>query len=96
MGRCEFSPVSVCAQLDITLIAGLARSVPPKIGATGQFPAGRYNEQDQGEIAFAVGADKANAKVLIKFGTPVGWLGMGADEAERLGDLLKEKAKAIR
>ena len=44
----------------------------PKFGATGEFPKGRLNKDDEGELTFGVARDGDN--VRIDFGTPVAWL----------------------
>jgi hypothetical protein len=68
----------------------------PQLGATGHFPEGKYAVNDEGELSFAVAADKANGKVLINFGKPVQALGMSADDAIRLAELLTVKAGKLR
>jgi len=60
----------------------------PSVGATGEHPEGRLTEDDEGEIQFAVAADKAAGKVVIDFGKPVAWMGMNASQARDLGMLL--------
>lgn len=47
----------------------------PEIGATGQFPDGKLDNSDEGELAFAVGRD-SDGNVRIDFGTPVAWMAM--------------------
>jgi hypothetical protein len=69
---------------------------PLTLGATGRFPQGKYTTEDEGELQFAIAADKTAGKVLINFGKPVEWVGMDADQADGLGDLLKSKAAEIR
>ena len=51
-----------------------------RIGPTGQFPEGRLNQDDEGEIAIAICADHGN--VVIQFGKPVAWLAMPPEQAE--------------
>lgn len=62
------------------------------LGATGQYPNGRYGERDEGEIKFAVAADKANGIVLIEFGKPVHSFGMTPAQASELADMLHQKS----
>ena len=45
-----------------------------KLGATGEFPQGKMNSEDEGELRLGVTADKGN--VVIAFGTPVTWIGL--------------------
>ena len=66
-----------------------------KLGATGQYPEGKLNPDDEGEIAFAIGADKPNKKVLIDFGKPVAWIAMTPDQATQFARILIEKALEI-
>jgi hypothetical protein len=63
-----------------------------KIGATGEFPQGKLNETDDGELNMAVAADKVTNLVILRFGTPVLWIGMNVQEAEGLAGLLTQKA----
>ena len=51
---------------------------------------------DEGEIRFAVAADTEAGKVLIDFGKPVRSLGMTAEQAQGLVDLLQKKVWALR
>jgi hypothetical protein len=67
-----------------------------KLGATGQFPEGKYSEHDEGEIQFAVAADATCEKVFIDFGTPIRSLGMTAEQAAELGEMLIKKSLECR
>jgi hypothetical protein len=66
------------------------------LGATGQYPEGRYGPHDEGEIKFAVAADAPNQKVLIEFGKPVRSLGMNAEQAQGLINMLQAKLWELR
>lgn len=66
------------------------------LGATGQYPQGRYTPQDEGELQFAIAGDKQAGKVIVSFGKPVAWFGMDADQADGLAELLKRKAAEVR
>ena len=63
-----------------------------KLGATGEYPHGRYGKHDEGEIRFAIAADRQQRKVLIDFGKPVHSLGMTPEQASELAELLIAKA----
>ena len=64
-----------------------------KPGPTGLFPEGKLTEDDQGEIAMAVG--HKDGKVIIEFGTPVAWVGMNPIQAKQLAmDLLTHATEA--
>lgn len=65
----------------------------PIMGATGQFPDGKLNEHDEGEIRLGVAHDKDN--VVIQFGTPVVWLGMPPHEAREFARLILHHADEI-
>lgn len=57
-----------------------------------KYPRGKYTEDDEGEITFAIAADPRNRKVVIQFGKPVAWLGLDPEDAEALGRMLITKA----
>ena len=64
-----------------------------KLGATGQFPHGKMSAADEGAIMFKVDEDGGN--VVLDFGTPVVWMGMTAEQAVALGQLLIAKARVV-
>jgi hypothetical protein len=64
------------------------------LGATNQFPQGKLNEHDEGEIRLAIG--QKNGKVVIDFGKPVAWLGFDPEQAEQIASSLLEHAREIR
>lgn len=64
-----------------------------KFGATGDFPQGQLNEDDEGGIAIGIAYDPTKNVVLINFGKPVVWLGMGPDEAVQFANMILAKAK---
>lgn len=66
-----------------------------KLGATGQFPQGHVDADDEGELRFALAADHNQGIVRVIFGTPVGWLGLPATQARALARLLIEKANEL-
>jgi hypothetical protein len=68
----------------------------PKFGATGQFPRGKIDKHDEGEINIGVAADMKHQIVRIMFGTPVKWLGLPKTEALELADLIKKHAEALK
>lgn len=74
----------------------LINRLTERIGATGRFPEGKLGQHDEGEIAFAVAADPKHKKVLIDFGKPVAFLGMNADQAIALGEMLIAKAGELK
>lgn len=65
-------------------------------GDTGQYPQGALNEDDEGEIKFAVGVKEG--KVCLDFGKRVRWIGMDAVQAAQLASTLlayADKARLI-
>lgn len=63
-------------------------------GATGQFPQGKVEDSDEGELRMGVAYDKLNGIVRVEFGKPVAWLGLPPPEARRLAELLLRNANA--
>ena len=63
------------------------------IGATRRFPDGKITESDEGEIRFAV--SHAGGKVLIHFGKPVAWLGLGRHHVVELIKILQKHADEL-
>jgi hypothetical protein len=64
-----------------------------KPGATGKFPEGKLRADDQGELYVAMSI--RNGKVFLDFGAPVAWLAMNADDADKFGRALIDKAKQV-
>lgn len=66
----------------------------PPLGPTGEFPRGKFNEDDKGALNIRMGIhDKT---IVIAFGTKVAWIGFGADEAEGFANNIMELVKALR
>jgi hypothetical protein len=61
-------------------------SEQPNLGPTGEYPLGRLNPTDEGEIVVGVTTEGPN--VVIAFGKPVAWLAMPAAQAKQLAGLL--------
>ena len=72
----------------------MSQILSEKLGPTGRFPGGKLTENDEGEIAFAVGVMKG--EVVVNFGGPVASLGMSPEEAEQLAILLIRRAGQAR
>ena len=66
------------------------------LGKQEDFPAGAYGPMDEGALAFAVGHDERNGKVVIDFGSAVHWLALDADQARHLAQLILNHADATR
>ena len=61
-----------------------------KLGATGQFPRGKLDPSDEGELRLKVASD--GPIVRIEFGKPVAWLGLYQPEAIELARLILKHA----
>lgn len=66
----------------------------PKLGATGEFPDGKLNEEDEGQLRLAITARDGN--VIIAFGKPVAWLAMPADEAAKFADAIYKRVREVK
>lgn len=49
-------------------------------GPTGEYPQGKLSPDDNGEIAVTITRDDSG-NVIMRFGTPVDWLGFDRDSA---------------
>jgi hypothetical protein len=65
------------------------------LGATGKYPRGKADADDEGELRMALAADHANGIVRLEFGKPIAWLGLPSGEARQLAKLLTEKADEL-
>lgn len=61
------------------------------LGATGQFPDGKVNAEDEGELRFAVAHDRD--LVQVNFGKPVAWFSLPPESAKHLATLLIKHAQ---
>jgi hypothetical protein len=66
-----------------------------KLGATGQFPRGKADDEDEGELRFALAADYQQAIVRIVFGKPIAWLGLPSAEARQFAAMLIAEADKL-
>lgn len=69
---------------------------PHNLGATGQFPYGKLNPNDEGELRLAVAGDRRTETVYIEFGKPVHSIGMRPEEAEAFAETLLKQAHRAR
>jgi hypothetical protein len=56
-----------------------------------EYPAGRMGHDDDGALSYAIAADPTKQTVIIRFGKPVEWIGLGIVEANELLNKLREK-----
>lgn len=59
-----------------------------------QYPQGKLNEDDEGQLAIALGIENDN--VILHFGKRVAWIAGDPDFIDQLADAMKEKAQIIR
>jgi hypothetical protein len=64
-----------------------------KLGATGEFPEGKLNENDEGAIQMVIFVRDEN--VIINFGSPVNWLGLPKSDAIVFAEAILRKVKEI-
>jgi hypothetical protein len=69
------------------------KSLQDELGATGSYPNGKINKNDEGEIQ--IGITKSNDTVVIDFGKPVHWIGFTTAQAIGIGETLIKRAKEI-
>ena len=63
------------------------------LGETKEFPQGKLNKEDEGELRLAVGV--TDSKVVINFGKPVAWIGFDKEQALGLAKTIIERAYQI-
>ena len=64
-----------------------------KFGATGDFPRGKFNDDDEGELCLGIGVE--DKTLIINFGKSVAWLGFAKQDAINFATMILEKAKAM-
>jgi hypothetical protein len=63
--------------------------------AVRKYSQGRIGPDDDGDLALAVMADRAKKIVVIRFGKPTEWIGLGPAEVQGLITLLMEKLRDL-
>lgn len=66
----------------------------PKLGATGEYPRGKLNPDDEGALMLGVGPD-GQGNVRVEFGKPVAWLALPRAEAIAFASLILKHARAL-
>lgn len=61
-----------------------------QLGATGDYPGGSLDDDDEGGLQLAIG--RKDDKVIVNFGKPIGWLAMGNEEAAKFALFLMKQA----
>ncbi len=52
--------------------------------------------EDDGDLAYALTNDDKHQTIVLRFGKPVEWIGLGLKEAEELRNQLTERIMALR
>ena len=63
------------------------------IGPTGEYPDGKLNENDKGELRIGMAVD--GDVLIIDFGKSITWLGLDKSSLQSLIDILTEKLKEL-
>lgn len=61
------------------------------LGATGDFPRGKFSADDEGALRLAI--SHKDRTVIIDFGTPTKWIGLDADTALAFAEAVAHHAK---
>lgn len=65
-----------------------------QFGATGRYPDGKLNENDEGEISLGIATHEG--KVIMNFGdNPIKWIGFTKEQAKIIGEALIKKSEEI-
>jgi hypothetical protein len=67
----------------------------PKLGATGNFPHGKLNPTDEGELQMGMTSIRSKGVVRIDFGKPITWFALRPAEARAFAEMLIERANAL-
>lgn len=66
-----------------------------KLGKTNNFPEGKIDASDEGELQMGIAADTARGIVMINFGTPVAWIGLLPHSARELATKIIKAALEV-
>ena len=66
-----------------------------KLGPTNQFPRGRLNPNDDGEIRMAIFPDEKSRVIIVEFGIELSWIGMPPQQAREMGESLIKHANEM-
>ncbi len=94
--RNELMQASAASGLSYSWLCGIyRRGVNVKLGATGNFPYGKLDPNDEGEIAVAIAADPRHGVVRFEFGKLIRFLCLPAKHARELAAALVSKADEL-
>lgn len=65
-----------------------------QFGATGRFPDGKLNDNDEGEIRLGMAVHEG--RVIMNFGeNPIKWIGFTKEQAKLIGETLIKKSEEL-
>lgn len=66
-----------------------------ELGATGRYPRGKLNADDQGELRIAIGRE--GSSIVVDFGKEVKWIGFAPEDARAFAvTLLRHVNRGVR
>lgn len=65
------------------------------IGPTGQFPNGKINKDDEGELAIGIASDVKNNVVVIEFGKSIQWIGFPPEQAIEFANMIMKASNEM-
>lgn len=77
----------------LDLVRKIQKDQGQPVGATGEFPQGKLDDSDEGELRLAV--TTTGGKVVMDFGKQVVWIGFDGAQAVALGELLIKHGKDL-
>lgn len=64
-----------------------------KFGSTGDFPRGKFSQDDEGQLTLGVGVK--DRTLIIDFGKPVAWVGLDYFSAVQFAQTILRRAEEI-
>lgn len=61
-----------------------------------EYPAGRMGATDDGAAAYAVGVSEKHRSVVLRFSSPILWVGLGVEQADELCKHLADGVRRLR
>ncbi len=61
-----------------------------------EYPKGRMGHEDDGALSYAIAADPRHSTIVIRFGKPVEWIGLGEQDTRDLITKLEGKLLELR
>lgn len=61
-----------------------------------EYSAGRMGAEDDGDLAIAMTTDTRHSVIVIRFGKPVEWIGLGIADAEHMIEQLEGRLREFR